>query len=286
VGLAALDPPYTKTMKQRITTYADLQAIARERLPRVALVLGSGLSDLANRLGDVVELPFGSIAGMDVASVPGHRGVLLLGTWAGVPVLVFAGRLHNYEGHAWPRVVQPIHIARELGASILIATNAAGGIRDDLQPGDLMAIRGHLDCTREHWWRDPDCGLALAGTTASAKPQAEYSSRLLNLLPLPMGVYAELTGPSYETPAEIRALRTCGVDAVGMSTTREIQTGIALGMECVGISCITNKAAGLGGGPIHHGEVLEVGRRVREKMVELLEALIKKINSVVAGEPS
>jgi purine-nucleoside phosphorylase len=247
-------------MSDRITTYADLQAIARERLPRVALVLGSGLSDLADRLGDVVELPFGSIAGMDAATVPGHRGVLLLGIWAGVPVLVFAGRLHYYEGHAWRRVVQPIHIAHELGASILVTTNAAGGIRDDLRPGDLMAIRAHLDCTREYWWRDPACGLALAEN------------------PLPTGVYAQLTGPSYETPAEIRALRTCGADAVGMSTAREIQTGVTLGMECVGISCITNKAAGLGSGPIHHEEVMEVGRKVKEKLLILLEGLLRSVS--------
>ena len=141
-------------------TYAELQEAAGERKPRIALVLGSGLGDVANRLADIVELPFGSIPGMDGPSVPGHRGVLLVGTWAGVPVLVFAGRLHGYEGHSWRRVVQPIHIAHELGASILVATNAAGGIRDDLQPGDLLAIRGHLDCTRLNWWRDQQsaCG--------------------------------------------------------------------------------------------------------------------------------
>src|SRR5690348_5588183 len=129
-------------MTSRITQYRELQPIVRERRPRIALILGSGLGDLADRLDDVVELPFGSIAGMDTPSVGGHRGVLLLGNWSSVPVLVFAGRLHYYEGHPWRTVVQPIHIAHELGATILIATNAAGGIRDDLQPGDLMAIHG------------------------------------------------------------------------------------------------------------------------------------------------
>ena len=137
----------------RITTFAEMVSLAYARQPRVAVVLGSGLSDAADGLREVVELPFGSLPGMETPSVAGHRGVLLLGTWASVPVLVFAGRLHGYEGHAWRTAVQPIQIAHELGASILLVTNAAGGIRADLQPGDLMAIHAHLDCTRPHWWR-------------------------------------------------------------------------------------------------------------------------------------
>jgi purine-nucleoside phosphorylase len=192
-----------------------------------------------------------------------------------VRVLVFAGRLHYYEGHPWRRVVQPVQIAHELGASILIATNAAGGIRDDLRPGDLMALCGHIDGTRENWWqRSAACGVAGSGHGV-ATPQAAYSSRLLDLLALPRGIYAQLTGPSYETPAEIRALRTMGADAVGMSTGREIEAAHTLGMECAAISCITNKAAGLGSGAIHHGEVLETGRRVKEKLIGVLELLIR-----------
>jgi len=252
-------------------TYAELQAIVQDRRPRVALVLGSGLSGVADRLSDVVEVPFGSLPGMSASSVAGHRGALLLGNWAGVPALVFAGRLHYYEGHAWRNVLQPIQIAHEFGASILVATNAAGGIRDDLQPGDLMAIRGHLDCTRPHWWRDQNaaCGVA----------KAPYSARLLDLLDLPTGVYAQLTGPSYETPAEIRALRTCGADAVGMSTAREIEAAFKLGMECAAISCITNKAAGLGSGPIQHDEVAETGRKVKERLTNLLTAFVKQASA-------
>ena len=250
---------------RRIIDYPKLRAVAQTRRPRIALILGSGLSDIADRLDDVVELPFGAVPGMNATSVVGHRGVLLLGCWGGTPVLVFAGRLHGYEGHPWRSVVQPVHIAHELGASILLATNAAGGIRDDLQPGDLMAIRGHVDCTGEYWWRD----LALVRVSP-------YSPRLLDLLPLPTGVYAQLTGPSYETAAEICALRASGVDAVGMSTAREIDAAHQLGMECAAISCITNKAAGLGSGPISHEEVLAAGRRVREKIVDLLESIIQR----------
>ncbi|MBI3822243.1 MAG: purine-nucleoside phosphorylase [Planctomycetes bacterium] len=260
-------------MTRCITQYLELQALVRSRKPRIALVLGSGLGDVADRLDDAVELPFGSIAGMQTPSVAGHRGILLLGSWADVPVLVFAGRLHFYEGHPWRSVVQPIYIAHELGASILITTNAAGGIRDDLQPGALMAIRAHVDCTRDRWWRDPSAACGVAG--APATPQATvYSARLLEMLPLPTGVYAQMTGPSYETPAEIRALRSCGIDAVGMSTAREIQTAHDLGMECAAIACITNKAAGLGEATISHEEVLATGHTAREKMVCFLDAFV------------
>ena len=258
-------------MTRRITEFSELQSLATEHPPRVALILGSGLSDLADRLEDAVELPFGKGPGMETSGVAGHRGALLLGRWANVRVLVFAGRLHYYEGHAWRRVVEPIHIARALGATILVATNAAGGIRADLTPGDLLALRGHLDCTRENWWR----AIAAPGDPC-AKPQASYSSRLLALLPLPTGIYAQLTGPSYETPAEIRALRAMGADAVGMSTGREIEAGFALGMECAAVSCITNKAAGLGNGAIHHGEVLETGQRVKQKLIGVLETFIQR----------
>lgn len=253
----------------RFRDYAELQTLARERSPRIALILGSGLSDIADRLDDVAELPFADVPGLALPSVAGHRGTLLLGQWATQPVLVFAGRLHYYEGRTWRDVVQPVHRAHELGATVLLATNAAGGIRDDLHPGDLLALQGHLDCTKAAWWRD-----------VSMIRNNAYSPRLLeslHYLGLPTGVYAQLTGPCYETPAEIRALRSCGVDAVGMSTGREIEAGFALGMECAAISCITNKAAGLGEAPIHHEEVLEVGRRVKEKMIGVLEGFVRNL---------
>jgi purine-nucleoside phosphorylase len=265
-------------MTRLLGDYAELQALARERLPRVALILGSGLSDIADRLEDAVELPFAQVSGLESPGVAGHRGVLQLGRWANVPVLVFAGRLHYYEGHPWERVVQPVHIAHELGASMLIATNAAGGIRADLNSGDLLALHGHLDCTKPGWWRGE-----------SMIRSDTYSPRLLDALRqlgLPTGVYAQYTGPCYETPAEIRAVRTCGADAVGMSTAREIEAAHALGLECAAISCITNQAGGWSGEPIHHEEVLEVGRRVKEKMVRFLEAFINRATEPINREIS
>jgi purine-nucleoside phosphorylase len=272
-------------MSQPVRDYAVFRTAARRRPPRAALILGSGLSGLGDVLEDAVELPFACVPGLDASSVPGHRGVLMLGTWANVPVLAFAGRLHFYEGHAWDRVVRPVHVAHELGASILIATNAAGGIRADLSPGDLMALHGHLDCTQPGWWRatlasnapSPPTPLPRWGEGINAAP---YSTRLLTILQqlgLPTGVYAQLTGPCYETPAEIRAIRICGADAVGMSTGREIATGFELGMECAAISCITNKAAGLGSGSINHEEVLETGRRVRDRLIGVLTAMLARV---------
>ena len=268
-------------MKQ-LLDYPELQAAARARQPRVALVLGSGLGELAERLGDVVELPFGRAPGLDAAGVPGHRGTLLLGTWADVPVLVFAGRLHYYEGHPWRRVVQPIHLAHELGASILLVTNAAGviAIRDDIKPGDLMVIRDHIEWTSSAGYPSE--------ATHSIQPRqacivaSPYSGRLLALLrqidpSLPTGVYAQVTGPCYETPAEVKALFVCGADAVGMSTAREVQAGHDLGMECAALSCITNLAAGHGSGPIHHEEVLETGRRVKDRLIRLVETFLAEL---------
>ncbi len=245
---------------------------ARRRTPQVALVLGSGMSHLADRLVDPVEIPFQHVPGLEAAGVAGHRGALLLGDWGGRTVLVFAGRLHYYEGHPWSRAVQPVHVAHELGARVLLATNAAGGIRSDLVPGSLMALDGHLDTTRTGWWAD----LAIT--------RRPYSSRLIRQLrqaagvvgiTLHTGVYAQLTGPSYETPAEIRALRACGADAVGMSTARETQAGADLGMECAAVSLITNQAAGLGDGPIHHGEVLATAAATHDRLTRLVEAFLQ-----------
>ncbi len=238
--------------------------------PRVALILGSGLGHLADRLTDAIALPFREVPELESPSIPGHRGALLLGEWAGQAVLMFAGRLHGYEGHPWRRVVQPVRIARELGAEVLLVTNAAGGIRADLEPGDLMILRDHIDWTRPDGWRQPARPSPYCAATHRALEQA--ASRLG--WTLATGVYAQVTGPCYETPAEIRALRSCGADAVGMSTGREVQTGCELGMACAALSCITNKAAGLSAGPIHHEEVLTTAATQRERLAQLVEGFL------------
>jgi purine-nucleoside phosphorylase len=191
-------------------------------------------------------------------------------------VLVLEGRLHFYEGYSWEAVCRPMHVLHSLGIKLFIATNAAGGIHPSLGPGSLMAIRDHVDWTR------PRCGLV----DTPEKPSA-YSTRLIDLLQqaaatrgiaLRSGRYAAVLGPNYETPAEIRALAKCGADAVGMSTAREIETACELGLECAGVSCITNRAAGIANGAvITHEEVLETAAATCEKLARLIEAFIELV---------
>lgn len=280
--------------------YANLLAAVRERRPRLAFVFGSGLGVLDEHLQNACQAPFLEVPGLSGTTVPGHKGSLRLGEWAGVAVLVFSGRLHYYEGHPWRSVVQPVRIAHDLGVRTLIVTNAAGGIRDDLVPGTLMALTDHLQLTKPSWWREPPNVAAFArmrGATSGPRVLANAATIVGDATASPYdgplrkqmagaahslgfelheGVYAQVTGPCYETKAEIRALRICGADAVGMSTAREVETAAALGMRCAAISCITNRAAGLNAGPIHHDEVLDVVVQVRERLARFLEEFLKQ----------
>jgi purine-nucleoside phosphorylase len=260
----------------------ELLAAARRCPPRVAVVLGSGLSGLAEQLSADAVAAYSEISGLTAPSVEGHGGRLILGDWGGQRVLVFAGRLHRYEGHAWRRLVQPVHIAHELGAQLLILTNAAGGIRADLTPGTLMLLRGHVDATNPDGWRSA-AGL---DTKTSSPYSVTLFARLLAAArhagqELAAGVYAQVTGPCYETKAEIRALRACGADAVGMSTAREAEAAAKLGIRCAAISCITNRAAGLCDGPIEHEEVLQAGTKFTQKLAMLIGEFLARIDRPV-----
>jgi len=267
--------------------YASLVAAARERPPRVALVLGSGLGQVAEAARVVASAPYPDVPGLAAPSVPGHHGRLLLADWAGRRVLIFAGRLHRYEGHPWRAVIEPVHIAHRLGAGSLVLTNAAGGIHEDLAPGTLLLHRDHIDTTQPNWWRGR-CGVG-GGIDGGIRPgrKSAHSVALFSRLraaarligeELLAGVYAQVTGPCYETKAEIRALRQCGADAVGMSTAREIEAGAALGMQCAALSCITNRAAGLCAGPISHEEVLACGKLCEEHLRRLLETFLATLD--------
>ena len=253
-------------------SYAEFLEAARRQPPEVALVLGSGLGDLAERLENPLAVPFHELPDIPAPSVHGHRGELLLGGWGSLQVLVFAGRVHYYEGHSWQSVVQPIRLAQQLGVKTLVLTNAVGGIRDDLGPGSLVALTDHIECTRPNWWQalnEPRSNPYSPNLIARLKTAAAESGESLTT-----GVYAQVTGPSYETPAEVRALRWCGADVVGMSTAREIQTGYELGLECAAISCVCNKASGLSSGPIHHGEVLDIAAQLRQTLTSILERFL------------
>jgi purine-nucleoside phosphorylase len=235
------------------------------------------MGPVARRLRRDRTVAFADIPGLTGTSVVGHSGSLALGEWAGRRVLLFEGRLHYYEGHPWGGVTRPVQIAADLGVRTLLLTNAAGGIHEALAPGSLMILRDHLEWTRPYCWREP--GL---GALGPARP-SPYSSRLRDVLAtagrelgmeLLQGVYAQVTGPCYETPAEIRALRIWGADAVGMSTAREIQAGQDRGLECAAVSCITNRAAGLSAGPLDHKEVLATAAQQSERLADLVERFL------------
>lgn len=260
--------------------FAGLAEAARAAPPELALVLGSGMGPVARRLRLQRQVPFAEVPGLTGATVAGHSGCLALGDWAGQRVLLFEGRLHHYEGHSWDSVVRPVELAAQLGARVLVLTNAAGGIHDALAPGSLMVLRDHIEWTRPYCWRLPG-----PGGLGPARP-SPYAAALRELLAdaarergvvLHEGVYGAVTGPCYETPAEIRALRAWGADAVGMSTAREAQAGHDRGMACAALSCITNRAAGLSGGPLSHEEVLRTAAAQAERLAELLEGLLVRL---------
>ncbi len=230
------------------------------------------MSRLARASRVLCEVPFSDVAGLAPSTTVGHAGSLKLVHWAGQHALIFAGRVHYYEGFTWNQVIRPVQLAYELGARILVLTNAAGGIHPLLEPGSLLAVRNHIE------WTAPDCWHTAA--LGVITPPPPYAPELIGKMQaaakdlgvkLHEGIYAAVLGPCYETPAEIRALEHLGADAVGMSTAREIRAGHALGMSCAAISCITNRAAGLSDGPIQHEEVLAVAGAQSEILGGILE---------------
>lgn len=255
--------------------YADFERAARTLAPATAIVLGSGLGDAAASFRESASIAFGDVPGLVPPTVHGHSGRLAVGVWGKCPALLFFGRLHFYEGHSREVVCGPVHVAASLGVKRLVLTNAAGGICPSLGPGTLMAIRAHIILAGCDAWR------TLSNGTAVAMP---YGLRLIRSLcahesaagrELPVGVYAALTGPCYETPAEIRALAACGAHAVGMSTALEAEAAVELGLEVAAISCITNKAAGLGGETLSHAEVLANAKLAVERLERLLSKVLE-----------
>ena len=252
-------------MADRNDDLGRFRAACSARPPRVLLVFGSGLGEVAERIATEARLPFAAVPGLPPSGVAGHRGEMLLGTLAGQRVLASVGRVHYYEGHPWSSVVRPVTFAVELGASLAILTNAAGGIRDDLTPGTLMPIGDHLEWNRPAPWRSP------------IEPSPYDGELLAGLTDLPAGVYASVCGPSYETPAEIRALRSAGADAVGMSTSREALAARAAGMRVAALSFVTNRAAGLGANTLSHAEVLHAARSAGALVGDTIEAALARL---------
>ncbi|HEV8116953.1 MAG TPA: purine-nucleoside phosphorylase [Thermoanaerobaculia bacterium] len=256
--------------------------------PKVGLVLGSGLGSFAGELASRVAIPFGEIAHFPVSSgVVGHAGEVVLGEVAGTPVVVLSGRIHYYEGRPMSDVVFPARVFGRLGVKAVVLTNAAGGVKLSFRPGDLMLINDHINALGTNplvGSNEEDLGPRFPDMSVvyDAKLRAIVKSEARRLrIPLREGIYVGLHGPSYETPAEIRMWRKLGADAVGMSTVPEAIALRHMGVRVVGISTITNMAAGILKKPLNHVEVLETTRRVGSRFVKLLQALVPKIAAAV-----
>ena len=264
----------------------EAAAALRGRLTEGAeagIVLGSGLGAFADRLEDRLEIPYREIPHWPASAVVGHAGTLVAGRSGGRRIVALSGRAHFYEGHAMPIVTFGMRVLGRLGVPVVILTNAAGGINLTFEPGTLMVMDDHINLMGSN----PLIGPNEERFGARFPDMTEvYSSRLRAVadeaaaargVPVRHGVYAALHGPSYETPAEIRFLRGIGADAVGMSTAPEAIVARHMGLEVLGISCITNPAAGVLPKPLVHEEVMEVARRVRGQFSALLEGIVERL---------
>ncbi len=264
---------------------AALEAAVRERtslVPAIGLVLGSGLGGFADEIEDAVAIPFEDLPGWPVATAPGHVGRLILGTVEGLPVVAVQGRFHLYEGNAPGLVVQPVLLFRTLGARLAILTNAAGGINPAYGAGTLMIISDHLNLTGLSplvGQNADDLGDRFPDLTDVWSPAHRAALRRAGEqegVALEEGVYAGLIGPNYETPAEVRMLRTLGADAVGMSTVHEAIAARWIGLEVCGISLVTNPGAGYTGQPLTHQEVLDAGTAAGPRLAAVLRRFIRE----------
>lgn len=247
--------------------------------PEIGIVLGSGLGGLASDIEDAIRIPFAEVPGFPSATVAGHAGALVYGRLSGRTVIAMAGRFHMYEGHPAQLAAFPVRVMHELGARIYFASNAAGGIRRDLATGDLMIIEDHLNLTSVN----PLTGHVEEGDERFPDMSAPYDAELRALLKASgervgvktkEGVYACLSGPSFETRAEIRMLERLGADAVGMSTVPEVIVARAMGMRAAGMSCISNAASGVTNAPVLHTDVLEVTARAAQSFQALVRDFV------------
>ncbi len=252
-------------------------------VPQVALVLGSGLGAFADTLTGSVRIPYADIPHFPRPTAEGHAGNLVLGQVGGAAVAAMQGRVHLYEGLSPRDLVFPLRVLGELGTRAALLTNAAGGINSSYRQGCLVVLRDHINLQATNPLigpNEPRFGPRFVDMTeAYYRPFQQIAleeGRRLGI-EIYQGVYAAVSGPSYETPAEIHYLRTIGADLVGMSTVLEVIAARHLGMRCLAISCVTNLAAGITGQPLSHEEVMQTGERVRGQFVALLEAVIPKI---------
>ncbi len=267
---------------EQVETAAERIRLTSKTFPDTAVVLGSGLGAFASSLDGAASIPYSDIPNWPVSNVVGHEGRLVIGAAAGRPIAALSGRAHFYEGHNLRTVTFGTRVLGLLGVKTLILTNAAGGINSGFVPGDLMVIDDHINLLGSSPLTGPNderFGVRFPDLTHVYSPrlrQLAHDTAAARGLTLRHGVYAACHGPSYETPAEVRYLRTIGADAVGMSTVPEAIVARHMGVDVLGISCITNFAAGVLPQPLNHEEVLETAKRVRDTFIALL-------NGVIAG---
>ncbi|SFS92317.1 purine-nucleoside phosphorylase [Marininema halotolerans] len=251
--------------------------------PKLGLVLGSGLGVLADEIADAQVVPYGQIPHFPVSTVEGHAGQLVLGKLEGQPVIALQGRFHYYEGYSMQELTFPIRVMKELGVESLIVTNAAGGINKGFQAGELMLLRDHINFQSNNPLMGPnhsEWGVRFPDMSEAYDPAyAQLAKRVAESynIPLQEGVYLAVTGPSYETPAEIRMFGKMGADAVGMSTVPEVIVARHAGIRVLGISCISNMGAGIQGQALAHHEVMEIAEKVKPQFIQLVKGIVQDI---------
>ncbi len=268
-------------LSDRIRNCVDFLRSRTDSAPALGLILGSGLGAFADTLENKTVIPFSDIPDFPLATVPGHTGAFVFGASHGKEVVCLQGRLHYYEGHSMQLLTLPVRVMARLGVKTLILTNAAGGVNTDYNPGDLMLIRDHINYSganpligetpEDFGPRFPDVSDLYAIDLRSRVKLAAGEAGI----PLRQGVYMMFSGPNYETPAEVRMARILGADAVGMSTVPEALVAAQCGMKVVGISCITNMAAGVLPRKLDHQEVMDTAAKVRETFTSLLNLILE-----------
>ncbi len=272
--------PVDETLYDRVHAAAAAVKHRVPLAPEVGLILGSGLGGYGDKLENATSIPYSDIPYFPQSHVVGHKGCLVLGERQGVPCVAMQGRVHMYEGHSAATVSFPARVLIALGAKVLIITNAAGGLNPSWSPGTLMLIRDHIDMLRDHALRGPNddrLGPRFPDMTKTYAPELRAlvkEAAAAQKIELQEGVYVAMPGPTYETPAEVQMLQRIGADATGMSTVPEAVVARHMGARVIGISCITNQAAGISGHELSHAEVTETANRVRTTFESLLDAIL------------
>ena len=268
----------------RIAALVDGVRRRTDVVPEVGIVLGSGLGGLADDLEDAVAIPFAELPGWPAATAPGHVGRLLLGRLGGRAVVMLQGRFHLYEGNDPGLVVQPMLLFRALGARVVVLTNAAGGLDPSFGPGTLMIMRDHINLTGRNPLIGPNAdelGPRFPDMTEAWSPRLRaglHAAAAAEGVEMREGIYVGLTGPTYETPAEVRMLAALGGDAVGMSTVLECIAARWVGLEVCGVSLVTNAGAGYTGAPLTHEEVLEAGASAGPRLANVIRRFIEDLD--------